>query len=109
MSSNGKILIYAPNSSDVGFSGVKNVKSAATKIAKRLKLGVEVIQREDLTSIWVYFENRDGQLVPVYFNYWPDCPEEEVYLKIRNMMFVLSFHPRFRSLKSIRREVMGPS
>ena len=108
MSSNGKILIYAPNNSD-GFDGVKSIESAASKIAKRLKLGLEVIQRADLNSVWVYFESCDGQLIPVYFNYWPDCREEEVYMKIRNMMFVLSFHPRFGGLRPIRREIMGPS
>ncbi len=108
MSSNGKILIYAPNGNG-SFGGVRNVRSAAEKIARRLKLGVEVIQREDLSSVWVYFENYDGQLVPIYFNYWLNCPADEVYMKIRNMMFVLSFHPKFRGLRSIRREVMGPS
>jgi len=108
MSSNGKILIYAPNNSS-GFDVVKNIENAASKIAKRLKLGLEIIQRADLNSVWVYFESCDGQLIPVYFNYWPDCPEEEVYMKIRNMMFVLSFHPRFGGLRPIRREIMGPS
>ena len=108
MSSNGKILIYAPNNSN-GFKGVKNVENAASKIAKRLKLGLEVIQRAGLNSVWVYFKSCDGQLIPVFFNYRPDCPEKEVYMKIRNMMFVLSFHPRFGGLRVIRREVMGPS
>lgn len=108
MSSNGKILIYAPNSSN-GFDEVRNVENAAGKIAKRLKLGLEVIQRADLNSVWVYFESRDGQLIPVYFNYWSNRSEEEIYMKIRNMMFVLSFHPRFDSLRSIRQEIMGPS
>ena len=108
MSSNGKILIYAPNNPG-DFGGVKNIENAASKIAKRLKLGLEIIQRTDLNSVSVYFESCDGQLIPVYFNYWPDRPEEEVYMKIRNMIFVLSFHPRFDSLRPIRREIMEPS
>ena len=107
MSTRGKILVYAPDNN--GFIGIKSVENAANKIARRLKLGLEIIQRADLKSVWVYFESCDGQLIPVYFNYWPDCSEEEVYMKIRNMMFVLSFHPRFNGLKSIRREIMEPS
>ncbi|RLI21470.1 hypothetical protein DRO54_03620 [Candidatus Bathyarchaeota archaeon] len=108
MSSNGKILIYAPNDNG-GLNEIKNVKNAAEKIARRLKLGVEVIRRDNLSSVWVYFENYDGQLIPIYFNYWLKCPIDEVYTKIRNMMFVLSFHPKFRGLRSIRREIMAPS
>lgn len=109
MSSNGKILIYTPDSSNGDFSGIRNVRNAAYKIARRLNLGVEVVRRRDLSSVWVYFESYDGQLIPVYFNYWLDCQEEEVYTKIRNMMFVLSFHPRFRDLKAIRQDVIGLS
>jgi len=109
MNSNGKILIYTPTGSNGNFDGVKNVENAANKIARRLKLKVETIQRTDLSSVWVYFESHDGQLIPVYFNYWSKCQEEEAYAKIRNMMFVLSFHPKFSDLKSIRKDVIRPS
>jgi len=105
MSSNGKILIYVSNNSN-SFSGLRNVENAVSKIANRLKLDLEIIRRSDLNSIWVYFESHDGQLIPVYFNYWSKCREEEVYTRIRNMMFVLSFHPKFSDLKSIRKEVI---
>jgi hypothetical protein len=109
MLSNGKLLIYAPNETRMVFHEIEKVKSAAYRIARRLNLGVEVIQRIDLKSIWVYFESCNGELVPIYFNYGLSRREEEVYAKIRNMMFVLSFHPKFSGLKSIREEVIGLS
>ena len=77
MSTRGKILVYAPGNNS--FIGIKSVENAANKIARRLRLGLEISQRAELKSVWVYFESCDGQLIPVYFNYWPDCPEAVSY------------------------------
>jgi len=106
MTTNGRIIIYVPGSPKGGFHGTEKIRKAACRIAERLKLEVEVIQRFDLSSVWVYFESCEGELIPIYFDYGLHRQEEEVYAKIRNMMFVLSFHPKFSDLKPIREDVI---
>ena len=104
---NGKILVYAPSSPDG--SSLRAVRAATDKIAKILRLEVEFIDRRDLKSVHVYYESVEGELIPVYFDYGRDKHEKEVYESVRNMMFVLSFHPKFSSLKPIRKVVIEPS
>ncbi len=101
---NGKFLIYAPASGNLD---VNTVKTAAVRLARKLGMKVELVSSFNLKSIYVYYENSEGELIPVYFDYGMKKREKDVYVKLRNMLFVLSFHPKFSNLKSIRKEVAG--
>jgi roadblock/LC7 domain-containing protein len=105
-SSNGKLLIYASSfaSSEERF---RPVSAAAQKMAKLLKLNFEVvIFGEKITPIYVYYKNGDEESIPVYCNKGEKADVQEIYTTLRNMMFVLSFHPRHSALRHVRKEFM---
>jgi hypothetical protein len=104
--SNGKLLIYAsrfmPNK-----KRLKSVSMAAEKMATALDLNFEVITFwKKITPIYVYYKNGDDEAVPLYCNNGGEINEQEICVTLRNMMFVLSFHPKHSALKQIRREIM---
>jgi len=105
-SPNGKLLVYA---SSFAFreERLKSVNLAAEKMADLLKLNVEVVAlKGGFTPIYVYYENGDGNPIPLYCNKGEESNPEEIYAALRNMMFVLSFHPKHSSLKRMRKEIM---
>jgi len=105
-SSNGKLLIYA--SSFASYEKcLKPVSMAAEKMARLLKLNFEVvIFGERIAPIYVYYKNGDEEPIPVYCNKGEESNVQEIYTALRNMMFVLSFHPRHSTLKRMRKEIM---
>ena len=100
----GKLLIYAPRV-PLGWSRLKIVRNAAKKVAEKLRMRVELVSSEDLPQIQVYYRSTWGELIPLYRDRNEDQRERDVYFAIRNMMFVLSFHPKFSVLKPIRKEI----
>jgi len=105
-SSNGKLLVYAS-----GFTfrerRLKSVSSATERMAKLLKLDFEVVTcREKFTQIYVYYKNGDEEPIPIYCDKGEKVNIQDVYATLRNMMFVLSFHPRHSALRQIRKEIM---
>jgi len=96
-------MIYASNTSSP--KRVRIVGSAVTKVADSLNLKTELSPRRKLLSIYVYYKSEAGDEIPVYCDWGKSWKEEDVYRAIRNMMFVLSFHPRHSSLQTIRKEV----
>jgi hypothetical protein len=103
---NGKLLVYA--SSFASFEKrLKPVSSAAEKMAKLLKLNVEVVKfRKKFTPIYVYYKEGEDEPIPIYCDNSEGSDMQQVYKVLRNMMFVLSFHPKHSALRSIRKEVM---
>ena len=103
---NGKLLVYASSFVSHG-KQLKSVSIATEKMAKLLKLNVEIVTfREKFAPIYVYYKNGDEEPIPIYCNKNGESSIKEVYKTLRNMMFVLSFHPKHSALKHIRKEVM---
>ncbi|MGQ9507075.1 MAG: hypothetical protein ACUVTB_04345 [Candidatus Bathycorpusculaceae bacterium] len=104
--SNGKLIVYASNST-FHEERIKFIKAAAEKMAKVLKAKFEVITlREKFTSIYVYYKNGNEEPVPIYCDKDGKTDEREIYNALRNMIFVLSFHPKYSALRRIRKDVM---
>ena len=100
---NGKFMIYASDRPSP--ERLRIVGSAVSKVANALKLETEVSPRSKLLSIYVYYRSHVGDEIPVYCDWGKSWKENDVYRAIKNMMFVLSFHPSHPSLRSIRKEV----
>ena len=104
--SNGKLLIYA---SRFAFrqKRLKSVSAAAEKIAETLRLDLEFVSfKDNFKQIYVYYKNGEGEPVPVYCNKGGKAEAKDVFRALRNMMFVLSFHPKYSDLKRVRKEIM---
>ena len=101
---NGKFLIYTSRFSSHG-DRLRVVGSAVAKIAKSLSLGMEVASTQKILSVYVYYRNEHGEEVPIYCDWGKNWGEDDVYKAIRNMMFVLSFHPEYSGLQDVRKEV----
>ena len=80
---------------------------AAEKMAKLLKLNFEIKTfRKSFTPIYVYYKTGDEEPIPIYCSNNGQSDMEEVYTALRNMMFVLSFHPKHQALRHVRKDVM---
>ena len=104
--SNGKLLIYASNFA-FREKRLKSVSMATEKMAKLLNLNFEVITFwEKITPIYVYYKNRDEEPIPIYCDKGGKTNIQEIYTALRNMIFVLSFHPKHSALRQIRNGIM---
>jgi len=104
--SNGKLMIYASNST-CDKKRLKSVSVATEKMARLLKLNIEIVTlKEKIKPIYVYYKNGDEDPIPIYCSKDEKTDIEQVYSTLRNMMFVLSFHPKHSALKQIRKEIM---
>jgi hypothetical protein len=99
----GKLLVYA--SAVVSRKErLQSVKVATEKTAKLLDLGFEVIRfRKNFSQIYVYYENGDDDPIPIYSDEGKEYDLQEICATLRNMMFVLSFHPRHSALRQARK------
>jgi hypothetical protein len=103
---NGKLLVYASTCESHG-SRLRSVSAAAERMAKLLDLDVEVVTLEDdFGPIYVYYKNGDEEPIPIYCNKGEKSNLQEISSALKNMMFVLSFHPKHSALKRIRKEIM---
>jgi hypothetical protein len=102
LESNGKFMIYASNTPST--ERLRVIGSAVTKVADSLNLETELSKKRKLLSIYVYYRSDAGDEIPVYCDWGKSWKEEDVYKAIRNMMFVLSFHPSHSSLRTMRKE-----
>jgi len=83
------------------------VRVAAEKMARHLKLSFEVRTfRKKFDPIYVYYTNGDEEPVPIYCVGNKQSSIEEICTALRNMMFVLSFHPRNSALRQLRKEII---
>jgi hypothetical protein len=105
-SSNGKLLVYASRFTP-SKRRLKSVSMAAEKMATSLNLNFEVITfGEKVTPIYVYYKNGDEEPIPLYCDKGGKVDIQEIYAALRNMMFVLSFHPKHSALRQIRKGII---
>ncbi len=83
------------------------VSTAAKKITNLLDLDLEVIIfKERFAPIYVYYKNGDDEPIPIYCDKDEKFDIKEICTALRNMMFVLSFHPKHSALRQFRKEIM---
>jgi hypothetical protein len=103
---NGKLFVYASSfaSRERRF---EPVRVATKKMARYLKLSFEVKTfRKKFEPIYVYYKNGDDEPIPICCVSDKYSDIGEICASLRNMMFVLSFHPRHLELKEMRKEIM---
>jgi hypothetical protein len=103
----GKLMVYA-STGIPSRKRLESVRAAARETAKRLNLDFEMIRFDRAASpIYVYYEESDGEEpIPLYCDEGKKSGLEEISGKLRNMMFVLSFHPNHSVLKEMRNELL---
>ncbi|MBS7647127.1 MAG: hypothetical protein QXK93_02210 [Candidatus Bathyarchaeia archaeon] len=101
----GKFLVYAPNLASRR-KRLKVVRAAVEKTARRLNLNFEVVAVNGNTPVYVYYKDGIKEPVPLYCDKDEEQTLEQVCSALRSMMFVLSFHPKYSTLKKIRRALM---
>lgn len=102
----GKLVIYSC-SRGLNDQCLVSIKTATEQIARQFKLDFEMVkQGEPISQIYVYYENGNDEPVPLYCNEGKYDDKQEICSKLRNMMFVLSFHPKHIGLKHVRREIL---
>ena len=104
--SDGKLLVYASSTMSDG-DRFKCVSVAAEKMAKLLRLDLEVVTfQEEFTPIYVYYKSGEEEPIPIYCDKGGESGGREIGETLKNMMFVLSFHPKHSALKQRRAEIM---
>ena len=102
----GKLVVYA-SSFTSRESRLRPVSMAAEKMAGLLKMDVEVKTfSRRFTLIYVYYQHGDEEPIPIYCNNGKESSEQEIYTTLRNMMFVLSFHPKHSALRNARKDII---
>jgi hypothetical protein len=103
----GKLMVYASTGLPSG-KRLQSVRTAAKVTAERLNLDFEIVRFDRASSpIYVYYEENDGdEPIPLYCDEGKKSGLEEISGKLRNMMFVLSFHPNHSVLKEMRKELL---
>jgi hypothetical protein len=103
---NGKLLVYASNFAPQQ-EQLKPVSLAAEKMAKLLSLNFELVTfRTEFAPIYVYYKYGDDEPIPLYCSNGKQSNVQEIYVALRRMMFVLSFHPKHSGLRFIRKEII---
>jgi hypothetical protein len=75
-------------------------------MAKLLNLDFEVVSsRKSYSPIYVYYENGEDEPVPIYCDEGKTYELQEICATLRNMMFVLSFHPKNAALRQAREAI----
>jgi hypothetical protein len=104
--SGGKLFVYAScfASSE---KRLKPVSVAAKKMAKHLRLSFEVKTfRMRFEPIYVYYKNGDNEPVPIFCLCDKQSSVEDICMRLKNMMFVLSYHPKNSALRQRRKEII---
>jgi len=103
----GKLMVYASNISQRR-KRVESVKSAAQKTARQLNLQFEMVKLKNSNSpTYVYYEESENDdLIPIYCDEGKMSGLEEIGSALRQMMFVLSLHPKHSALAHMRGEIL---
>ena len=90
---------------------LESVRTATQQTAKRLNMNFEMKKlQENASPIYVYYEENDqDEPIPLYCDEGKMSGLDEISSSLRNMMFVLSFHPKHAALKQMRGEMLKPS
>jgi hypothetical protein len=103
MSNNGKFMVYTSN--EPATNRLRVISRAVSKVANSLELKTEFSSKRKLLSIYVYYRSEAGDEIPIYSDWGKSCTEKDVHRAIRNMMFVLSFHPNHTNLRLARKKM----
>jgi len=104
--SNGKLFVYA-STFTCREKRLKPVSAAAEKMARFLKLSFEIKTfRKRFTPIYVYYKSGNEEPIPIYCANNGQSNTQEICTALKNMMFVLSFHPKHSALRHVRKEIM---
>jgi hypothetical protein len=103
----GKLLIYA-SANAPHKERLRSVWTATKETAKFLNLDFEVVKfRNEISQIYVYYESEDGgEPIPLYCDEGKEGNLKEICAILRKMVFVLSFHPKYSTLKQVREAIM---
>ena len=105
----GKLLVYASTVASHK-KRLQSVRTATEKTAKLLNLNFEMIRfRKSFSQIYVYYENGDDEPIPIYCDEGKAYDLQEICATLRNMMFVLSFHPKHSALRQARKAIIALS
>jgi hypothetical protein len=105
----GKLMVYTSTAAPHR-KRLQSVRTATEKTAKLLKLGFEVVKfRKSFSQIYVYYENGGDEPIPIYCDEGKTSDLQEICATLKNMMFVLSFHPAHSALRHVRKGLMGLS
>jgi hypothetical protein len=99
----GKLMVYASTDASPK-QRLQSVKTATEEMAKKFNLDFEVVKKtKGASQIYVYYENGNDDPIPLYCDEGKTGDATEISSKIKNMMFVLSFHPRHAALAQARK------
>ncbi|MGD6935301.1 MAG: hypothetical protein ACQCN5_13955 [Candidatus Bathyarchaeia archaeon] len=102
----GKLLVYE----STGFTSKKrleSVKTATKETAKRLNMDFGIVKFEKTDApLYVYYECEDSEPIPLFCDEGKMADLKEISSALRNMMFVLSFHPKHDALRQMRGEIV---
>ena len=102
----GKLMVCASNIS-AAKKRLNSVKTATEKMAKQLNLDFEMLpQQRGCAQIYVYYENGQDDPIPLYCDEGKTGDFQEIVARLKNMMFVLSFHPRHTALAQVRNSII---
>jgi hypothetical protein len=106
----GKLMVYASTCSPHK-KRLQSVRTATEETAKLLNLDCELVRYgNDFSPIYVYYQCGDGgEPIPLYCDEGKAGTLQEIGVALRNMMFVLSFHPKHTALKQVRSAIMSLS
>lgn len=102
-SNSGKLMVYV-SEDFTSNKRLESVKTATEETAKKLKMTFSIKIEKSGSPIYVYYEGDDGEAIPLYCDEGKMSDLEEISSAIRNMMFVLSFHPKHTALRHMRNE-----
>ncbi len=104
--STGKLTIYASEGVP-SRKRLESVKTATQETAKQLNMGFGMVKSEKSgVPIYVYYESDGFERIPLYCDEGKISDLEEISSALRNMIFVLSFHPRHTALRQMRKEIV---
>ncbi len=105
---NPKLLVYAPKSAS-WVKRLKLVRGVAERIAELFEFDVEIATLQPrFPSIYVYYKEGKEEAIPLYCDS-SEIDVDDVFTSLKNMLFVLSFHPKHSALRRVRKEIMLPS
>lgn len=105
----GKLMVYASNVSSPK-QRLHSVRVATEKMAKQLNLTFEMVpQQKGCAPIYVYYEYGKDEPIPIYCDEGKTGDLPEIMARLKNMMFVLSFHPKHTALKQARSTILRVS
>jgi hypothetical protein len=102
----GKLLVYESTGA-TSRERLESVKTAAQQTAERLNMDFGIVKfGKTGAPIYVYYESCEAEPVPLYCDEGKMAGLEEISSALRNMMFVLSFHPQHSALRQMRGEIV---